>query len=194
MPLQILQAGDPVLRQRARPLTREEIRGREIQHLIEQMREAMRSAPGVGLAAPQVGHSVQLAVIEDRADYHEKLSASQLAERERRPVPFQVLINPTIVSRSDESRTFFEGCLSLAGFCALVTRSQSVRVEYLDEHGAPRSQDPTGWHARIVQHEVDHLQGALYIDRMLSRSFTNLENLAQHWKDLPAPEILDRLK
>jgi peptide deformylase len=194
MALEIVQAGDPVLRQRGRLLTAEEIRSREIQQLIEEMREAMRSAPGVGLAAPQAGYPLQLAVIEDRADYHQKLTASQLQERQRRPAPFQVLINPTIVSRSDESRTFFEGCLSLAGFCALVPRSLSVRVEYLDEHGAPRSQDATGWHARIVQHEVDHLHGTLYIDRMLSRSFTSLENLGQHWKDLAAQEILDRLK
>jgi len=194
MPLEIVQAGDPVLRQPSRLLTAEEIRAHKIQQLIEEMREAMRSAPGVGLAAPQAGYPLQLAVIEDRADYHQKLTASQLAERERRPVPFQVLINPTIVSRSDQSRTFFEGCLSLAGYCALVPRSLSVRVEYLDEQGAPRSQDVTGWHARIVQHEVDHLQGTLYIDRMLSRSFTNLENLARHWKDLPVREILERLK
>jgi peptide deformylase len=148
----------------------------------------------VGLAAPQAGYPLQLAVIEDRADYHQKLTASQLEERERRPVAFQVMINPTIVRRSDESRVFFEGCLSLAGFCALVPRALSVRVEYLDEHGAPRSQDATGWHARMVQHEVDHLHGMLYIDRMLSRSFTSLENLTQHWQDLPAEEILDRLK
>jgi peptide deformylase len=194
MPLKIMQAGDPVLRQLARPLTGEEIRAHEIQQLIEEMREAMRAAPGVGLAAPQAGYPLQLAVIEDRADYHQKLTARQLEERERRPVPFQVLINPTIVSRSEESRTFFEGCLSVAGFCALVPRSPAVRVEYLDEHGAHRSQNATGWHARIVQHEVDHLQGALYIDRMLSRSFTSLENLAQHWKDLPAQEVLERLK
>jgi peptide deformylase len=194
MPLDIVQAGDPVLRQRARLLTDGEIRSRQIQHLIEEMREAMYSAPGVGLAAPQAGYPLQLAVIEDRADYHQKLTSSQLEERERRPVPFQVLINPTIVRQSDERATFFEGCLSLAGFCALVPRSLSVRVEYLDEHGAPRSQDAMGWHARIVQHEVDHLQGMLYIDRMLSRSFTSLENLAQHWKDLPVPEMLDRLK
>ncbi len=194
MPIEIVLAGDPVLRQRGRRLTAEEIRSREIQELIEEMREAMRLAPGVGLAAPQAGYPLQLAVIEDRGDYHQKLTASQLEERDRRPVPFQVLINPTIVSRSDESRTFFEGCLSLAGFCALVPRSLTVRVEYLDEHGAPRSQDATGWHARIVQHEVDHLQGTLYIDRMLSRSFTSLENLTQHWKDLSAREILDRMK
>jgi peptide deformylase len=194
MPLAIVQAGDPILRHRARPLRCEEIRAREIQQLIEQMREAMRVAPGVGLAAPQAGFPLQLAVIEDRADYHQKLTASQLEERERLPVPFQVLINPTIVSRSEESRTFFEGCLSLAGFCALVPRSLSVRVEYLDEHGVPRSQNVTGWHARIVQHEIDHLQGTLYIDRMLSRSFTSLENLAQHWKDLPTQEVLEQLK
>jgi peptide deformylase len=194
MPLEIVQAGDPVLRQPSRLLTAEEIRSHKVQQLIEEMREAMRSAPGVGLAAPQAGYPLQLAVIEDRADYHQKLTASQLEERERRPVPFQVLINPVIVRRSDESRTFFEGCLSLAGFCALVPRSRSVRVEYLDEQGVTRWQDATGWHARIVQHEVDHLQGTLYIDRMLSRSFTSLENLAQHWKDLPAREILDRLK
>jgi peptide deformylase len=194
MPLAIVQVGDPILRQRARLLTAEEIRSREIKQLIDEMREAMRSAPGVGLAAPQAGYPLHLAVIEDRADYHQKLTASQLEERDRNPVPFQVLVNPTIVSRSDESRTFFEGCLSLTGFCALVPRSLSVRVEYLDEHGRPRSQDATGWHARIVQHEVDHLHGTLYIDRMLSRSFTSLENVAQHWKDLPAREILDRLK
>lgn len=154
----------------------------------------MRSAPGVGLAAPQVGQSLQLGVIEDRVDYHQKLTSSQLEERERRPVPFQVLINPIIVSRSDGNSTFFEGCLSLAGFCALVPRSPSVRVEYLDERGTPRSQDATGWHARIVQHEVDHLKGTLYFDRMHSRSFTSLENLTQHWKDLPAQEVLERLK
>jgi peptide deformylase len=84
MPLEIVQAGDPVLRQPSRFLTAEEIRSREIQQLIEEMREAMRSAPGVGLAAPQAGHPLQLAVIEDRADYHQKLTANQLAERERR--------------------------------------------------------------------------------------------------------------
>jgi peptide deformylase len=193
MSLDIVQAGDPILRQCCRLLTAEEIRSREIQHLIEEMREAMRAAPGVGLAAPQAGYPLQLAVIEDRADYQQKLTPSQLDERDRRPVPFQVLINPTIVRRSDESKTFFEGCLSLAGFCALVPRSLSVRVEYLDGHGVPRSQDATGWHARIVQHEVDHLQGTLYIDRMLSRSFTSLENVEQHWKELSAREIVDRL-
>jgi len=190
----IVHAGDPVLRQRARSLSPGEIHSAEIQNLIEQMREAMRSAPGVGLAAPQVGQSVQLAVIEDRAEYHKDISADLMAERQRKPVPFQVLINPEIVSRSDEHKIFFEGCLSVAGFCALVPRSALLHVNYLDQHGLPQSLEVSGWYARIVQHEVDHLQGTLYIDRMLSRSFTSLDNLAQYWKGEPVERVLERLK
>jgi len=194
MPLKIIQAGDPVLRQRARVVTAEEIRSRDLQQLIEEMRETMRSAPGVGLAAPQVGQSLQLAVIEDRAEYHKELAAEQLQARGRKPVPFYVLINPEIVARSSDHALFFEGCLSLAGFCALVPRSASVRVSFLDEKGESRTLDAAGWHARIIQHEVDHLLGGLYIDRMLSRSFTSVDNLAEHWKGLPADEVLSRLR
>lgn len=190
----IVQAGDPVLRQRARRLSPGEIHSAEIQNLIEHMREAMRSAPGVGLAAPQVGQSLQLAVIEDRAEYHKDISADLMAERQRKPVPFQVLINPEIVSRSEERKIFFEVCLSVAGFCALVPRSALLRVNYLDQHGLPQSLEISGWHARIIQHEVDHLQGTLYIDRMLSRSFTSLDNLAQYWNGEPVERVLERLK
>ena len=194
MPPVIVQAGDPVLRQRTRPLAPDEIRFHEIQNLIEEMREAMRAAPGVGLAAPQVGRSLPIAVIEDRAEYHKEITSEVLSERERKPVPFQVLINPTIATRSDEHKTFFEGCLSVAGFCGLVPRSRTVRVECLDQNGVAQSFAAEGWHARIVQHEVDHLQGTLYIDRMLSRSFTTLENLTQHWKGVPIQSVLDQLK
>jgi peptide deformylase len=194
MPQVIVQAGAPVLRQRARFLSTDEIRSRETQDLIEEMREAMRTAPGVGLAAPQIGHSLQIAVIEDPAEYHKDVPPEQLAERDRKPVPFHVLINPTIVSCSDDHKVFFEGCLSVAGFCALVPRSRTVRVDFLDQHGATRSMDAEGWHARIVQHEVDHLQGTLYIDRMLSRSFATVENVTQHWKGVAIQNVLDRLK
>ena len=94
MRLKIVQAGEPVLRQKARELSVEEIRSREIQQMIEWMRETMRDAPGVGLAAPQVGLALQLAVIEDPADLQRAMSAEKLAERGRRPVPFHVLVNP----------------------------------------------------------------------------------------------------
>ena len=194
MILPIVQAGEPVLRVRARVLAASEIRGAEIQQIIEDMRETLRAAPGVGLAAPQVGRDLRLAVIEDRAEYHEKLSAEQMAERGRAPVEFYALANPEIVWRSEENATFFEGCLSLEGFCALVPRALKVRVRYLDAAGVPQSLEASGWHARIIQHELDHLQGTLYIDRMLSRTFMSVENLKQHWKDLSAEDVIRRLR
>jgi len=192
--LKIVQAGDPVLRQPARPLIAEEILSPTIQQLIEHMKETMRDAPGVGLAAPQIGISLQLTVVEDRAEYHKDVSAEQIRERERTPVPFHVIINPRIVSSSGAPVEFFEGCLSLAGFCALVPRPRSVRVECLDETGAARVIEASGWYARILQHEIDHLKGTMYPDRMNSRSFTSLENLTRFWKNKPIQEVRDALK
>lgn len=184
MRLKIVQVGEPVLRQLARPLLQEEIALPETQQLIVWMHETMRDAPGVGLAAPQVGLPLQLAVIEDRTEYSRDISSDRLAERERQAVPFQVLINPRIVERSEEQVEFFEGCLSLSGFSALVKRSRQVAVEYWDESGQPRRIEAQGWYARILQHEIDHLHGRLYIDLMESRSFMSIDNLTRHWKDM----------
>jgi peptide deformylase len=186
MTLKIRQAGDPVLRERARALSADEIRGRAIQELIEHMRETMLDAPGVGLAAPQIGLPLQLAVVEDQPQYLQKLSAEELAARERSPVPFQVLINPAIIVTGSETAEFFEGCLSVAGFAALVPRARRVRVECLNERAEPVVIDATGWYARILQHEIDHLQGALYIDRMNSRSFSTMDNHTRYGKEFAA--------
>jgi peptide deformylase len=190
MLLPIVHAGEPVLRQKARALSPKDIKSKDIQNLIEHMRETMRGAPGVGLAAPQIGVSIQLAVIEDRKEYHKEVSAEQLALRERRPVPFHVLINPRIRSGgNDDMVEFFEGCLSLPGFFALVPRSRAVRVDCLDEHGKEKTIDASGWYARILQHEIDHLQGNLYIDRMRTRSFSSTENWEKFWKGKPISEV-----
>lgn len=153
----------------------------------------MRDAPGVGLAAPQIGLPLQLAVIEDRPEYTKDISADRLAERQRQAVPFQVLINPRIVEQSSEQVEFFEGCLSLAGFSALVKRSRQVAVEYWDEHGHAHRLEAQGWYARILQHEIDHLNGLLYIDRMEPRSFMSLDNLGRYWKDMPIQAIREAL-
>jgi peptide deformylase len=187
--LAIVQAGDPVLRQRARPLAPAEIASGEIQDLIRQMHKTMLDTPGVGLAAPQVGHALQLAVIEDREEYYKEVSAEQLTLRERRPVPFHVIINPVLTGSAENTVEFYEGCLSLAGFTALVPRMRAVRVECLDERGRNRVIDASGWYARILQHEIDHLRGALYIDRMRSRTFTSVENWKRFWKDKPIEEV-----
>jgi peptide deformylase len=192
--LKIVQVGEPVLRRRARPLLQEEIALPETQQLIVWMHETMRDAPGVGLAAPQIGLPLQLAVIEDRPEYSKDIAPERLAERERQSVPFQVLINPRIVEQSEEYVDFFEGCLSLAGFSALVKRSRQVAVEYLDERGQPRRVEAQGWYARILQHEIDHLYGRLYIDLMESRSFMSIDNLGRHWKDMPVQTVREVLK
>jgi peptide deformylase len=188
MRLKIIQAGEPVLREQARLLTPEEIRGAETQGLIEEMRDAMREAPGVGLAAPQVGLPLQLAVIEDREDLLKGFSADDLAERERRPVLFHVIINPVIAYLSDEKKNFYEGCLSLPGFSAVVPRARTIRVQYLDERAEPQFVQASGWYARILQHEIDHLRGALYIDHMLSRTFTTLDNWTRLHKGKLIPQ------
>jgi peptide deformylase len=193
MRLKIVQAGEPVLRQIGRALTPEEIALPAIQQLIEHMRDTMRDAPGVGLAAPQVGLAIQLAVVEDRPEYTAGIAPERLAERERQPVPYLVLINPRIVAYSEDTVEFFEGCLSVAGFSALVQRSRSVTVEYLDERAQPHTIQASGWFARILQHEIDHLHGRLYIDRMETRSFTNIDNMARHWKDLPVEAVREAL-
>jgi peptide deformylase len=189
MKLDIVQAGEAVLRRKARQLSREEILGRYIQDLIDSMRETMRGAPGVGVAAPQIGLPLQLAVIEDRPEYIEKIPPEQASERQRSAIPFHVLINPKLIVEGDEAVEFFEGCLSLAGFTAIVPRAMRVRVECLNEQAEPVVIAAAGWYARILQHEIDHLNGILYIDRMKSRSFSTLDNYTRYWKDKPAGEI-----
>jgi peptide deformylase len=183
MRLKIVQAGEPILRAQARQLTRHGIISEEIQRLIRDMQETMRDAPGVGLAAPQVGMPLQLAVIEDREELLSSLPAEELAEKERKAVPFHVIINPEITLLGNDTANFYEGCLSLSGFSAVVPRARRVRVSYLDEHGQPQSLEASGWYARILQHEIDHLKGTLYLDRMDSRTFTSLDNWSRFWKD-----------
>jgi len=126
--LQITQIGERVLREPAQQLSREEILSAKIQELIEHMRETMRNAPGVGLAAPQVGIPLQLAVIEDREEYHKKLTPAQLSERQRQPIPFHVIVNPRIILADNTGLEFFEGCLSVAGYSAIVPRARAVTV------------------------------------------------------------------
>jgi peptide deformylase len=190
----IVQAGNPVLREQARPLTLAEITSKEIQKLIKSMRSIMHDAPGVGLAAPQVGVSLQLAVIEDREEYHKDVPAEKLREQSRLPVPFHVIVNPRIVETSADTAEFFEGCLSLQGFSALVPRARTVRVQFLSERGKNEVIEASGWYARILQHEIDHLRGTLYIDRMRARTFTSLDNWNQFWKGRQIRSIRDAMQ
>ena len=193
MTLEIVQAGNPVLRKQGRQLTREEIGSQSIQQLIELMREAMRDAPGVGLAAPQIGESIQLAVIEDRAEYLSDLSPEQLARLQRSAIPFHVIINPKLLFLDRSSAQFFEGCLSLEGYQAVVDRALNVRVECLNERGEELTINAKGWYARILQHEIDHLNGTLYVDRMKTRTLMTIENALRFWSGQSVPHIMTEL-
>ncbi|HEY3456914.1 MAG TPA: peptide deformylase [Bryobacteraceae bacterium] len=189
MRLKIVQAGEAVLRQRGKDLSAGEIRSREIQNLIEWMRETMYDAPGVGLAAPQVGLALRLAIIEDKPENLKDVPADYLKERDRKAVPFHVIVNPKLTLEGPADAEFFEGCLSLAGFTAVVPRARKVRVECLDHQGEPKTIQASGWYARILQHEIDHLDGTVYIDRMRSRTFMSVENHNRYWKNKSSADL-----
>lgn len=153
--MEIVTFPDPFLRLKAKPVKKFD---KELQTLIDDMFETMRNEPGVGLAAPQIGQSIQLVVIE----YVEE------PEDENGPEPKPkryVLVNPEIVQKSEETVEGMEGCLSVPGLIGKVDRHEKVIVKALNRHGKPQKVKAEGWMARIIQHELDHLEGVLYIDR-----------------------------
>ncbi len=188
MILDIVEAGHEVLRTVARPV---DLAGAdpaalaELAELAGSMAETMRDAPGVGLAANQVAVAIRLAVIEDRAEYLADVAPEVLAEREREPFNLQVLVNPAFSVVGDEVREWFEGCLSVPGYTALVPRWRRVRVQATDLDGEPIAYEAVGWQARILQHEVDHLDGRLYVDRMIPRSFMTSRTYLDRWSTMP---------
>jgi peptide deformylase len=184
--LPIIQCGDPVLRRAAEPVDPADLRTARLRRLIAQMRATMEAAPGVGLAAPQVGVSLQLAVLQDSPERWGHLSQEELAARERDALPFTVLVNPAVTPvGGNDLAGFYEGCLSVPGLTALVARYRVVRVEALDEHGQPIDRVFSGWPARIVQHETDHLDGRLYLDRAEPRSLSTADNYVKLWAGRP---------
>ena len=184
--LPIVECGDPVLRRPAELVGPSDLRTSKLQLLIAQMRATMEAAPGVGLAAPQVGVPIQLAVLHDGPERWGQLTEGERVARERNGLDFTVLVNPTLRLVDDPDQvSFYEGCLSVPGLTGVVARHRAVRVEALDEHGQPVDRVFSGWAARIVQHEVDHLRGRLYLDRVETRSLSTAGNYARLWAGRP---------
>lgn len=181
--LSIVECGDPVLRRPARTLDPSELRSAEFGRLVRAMQATMEAAPGVGLAAPQIGLPIQLAVMADGPERWSRLTGDELAARGRTELPFTVLVNPVLVpvGPDDDQVGFYEGCLSVPGLTGFVRRHLTVRVDALDEHGDPTSWTFSGWPARIAQHEIDHLHGVLYLDRVVIRSLSTVENYTERW-------------
>lgn len=164
---EIVKYPAPSLRLKAKPV---QVFDKTLQTLIDDMFETMRDAPGVGLAAPQIGESLRVVVVEYTDD-----------ERENARPKKYVLVNPEIVQESEETVTDFEGCLSVPGLAGEVERFEAVTVQAKNRFGKPIKLKASGWLARIFQHEIDHLNGVLYIDRA-TRVFQ------------PTPEEMEQIK
>jgi peptide deformylase len=184
----IVEAGHPVLRAVAAPVPPAMLGSRKLRELAATMAEVMRKAPGVGLAAPQIGLGLALIVLEDAESLMTRLTPEDRAARGRVAFPLKVIANPTLVTSSAGRATFFEGCLSVPGYMALVERDLEVEVRGTDEKGDAVRWRVSGWPARILQHEIDHLRGTLYVDRMITRTFTAGAE-AGRWLSLPADEV-----
>ena len=156
--LEIITPEDPVLRQVGEPVTN--IKDPEIQTLIDDMIDTMRSVNGVGLAAPQVGRSLQLAVVETLPEHDE--DGEEIPDSRN----LYVIINPDIFWQSRKRGTGIEGCLSIPGYLGEVERHFAIMVTAYNREGKKKRLRLKGWDARIFQHEIDHLQGILYTDKL----------------------------
>lgn len=171
MQLSLLRLGHPLLRQRARQLSLVELAQPKTQTLIEDMVETMHAVSGAGLAAPQVGFDLRLCVAEVRENPRYPSMPS---------MSLRVWVNPTISIVSQEQQVaMYEGCLSVPGLRGQVTRPANVRVDYCDRHGQPQTDVFDGPLAAVVQHECDHLDGVLFVDRADPRTLTFLEEYEQ---------------
>ncbi|MEU9400816.1 peptide deformylase [Streptomyces sp. NPDC048242] len=180
-PLPIVTAGHPVLRRPAEPYEGQ-LSPALLERFVAALRVTMHAAPGVGVAAPQVGVPLRIAVLEDPATIPEEIAAA----RGRVPLPFRVLVNPSYEAAGPELAAFYEGCLSVPGYQAVVARHARVRLRGEDERGRALDEEVSGWPARIVQHETDHLDGTLYLDRAEPRSLSTNEAAAALWAQ-PTP-------
>ncbi|KAL1340425.1 hypothetical protein AAHE18_09G013100 [Arachis hypogaea] len=172
-----VKAGDPVLHEPAEDVDPNEVRSERIQKIIDDMIRVMRKAPGVGLAAPQIGVPLRIIVLEDTTEYIGYAPKEEVKAQDRRPFELLVILNPKLLKKSNKTALFFEGCLSVDGFRALVERHLDVEVTGLDRYGEPIKVTASGWQARILQHECDHLEGTLYVDKMVPKTFRTVENL-----------------
>ncbi|MEE2786164.1 MAG: peptide deformylase [Myxococcota bacterium] len=155
--LGIRTIGDPVLRQRCKPVSPDLLRHSKFQGFIDDLIETMRDVHGAGLAAPQVGRAVAVAAvcIQDNPRYPYKPN-----------FPLTVFVNPAITILTDETESIYEGCLSVPNLRGEVERAMHIRVDALDRHGAPMSFEVKGLTAGTFQHEFDHLEGRLFVDRV----------------------------
>jgi peptide deformylase len=178
---EIVEIGDPVLRERAREVSAGELRSAEIQALIDDLIETRRAANGAGLAAPQVGEPVRIAVAE--------VDGVNPRYSYKPPIPLTVIVNPELEPVGSATVEINEGCLSVPGLRGVVERRVEVRLRYLDRDGEPHEEVKRGLTAGTFQHEVDHLDGILIVDRADPRTLMTWEQYERFHRD----EFVERI-
>lgn len=173
--LPIRQIGDPILREKCRSVSAEELATPAMQRFIDDLIETMHAANGAGLAAPQVGNPVAIAAVhvKDNPRYPYKPD-----------IPLTVFVNPVITPLGEETAMLYEGCLSVPDLRGRVRRHMHIRVDALDRQGAPMSFEAKGISAGTFQHEFDHLQGVVFVDRVEDRgTFSTWANFDRHHRE-----------
>ncbi len=189
MILKLNQVGQPILRYKSKKVDLNEIKSFKTKEFINFMASTLRDAPGVGLAAPQIGLSKQIIILEDKSKYLEIIPKEIIKKQKRKPFSLKVLFNPTLEVINSKMDSWFEGCLSVDGYVAVVDRYSKVKIIAFDAKGEKVSLIAEGWMARILQHEIDHLNGNLFIDKMHSRSFMTVKYFNQYWRKKNDSEI-----
>ncbi|HEY3281198.1 MAG TPA: peptide deformylase [Armatimonadota bacterium] len=173
--LKIARMGHPVLRRKTSAVDLETLQSEAFQQFLDDMVETMRDAEGVGLAAPQVYRPVRALVAEVKAGGSRDSGQSGL--------PLTVLVNPKVVAASEELDAGWEGCLSIPDLRGMVPRARAIRVQALTREGEPQLVELVGFYARVIQHEIDHLDGVLFLDRMTDlTSLTFLKEFERYWQ------------
>jgi peptide deformylase len=172
--LKISRMGHPVLRDVASPVAASEIQTKEFQQFIDDMVETMRESDGVGLAAPQVYAPRRVAIVEVKGPHPRYPNQPE--------VPLAVLVNPVVVSHSEELEEDWEGCLSIPDLRGRVPRWKSLQVRAMNRNGEPVEISASGFFARVIQHELDHLDGILFLERMSDlKTLTHLREFQKFW-------------
>jgi peptide deformylase len=172
---EVVQIGDPVLRESAREVTPDEIGSPQIQSLIDDLIDTKRATNGAGIAANQVGEPVRVAIVE--------VEEGNPRYPYKPPVPLTVMINPVLEPLDEGTVEINEGCLSVPGLRGSLERQLAVRVRYLDREGGEHDEVRRGLTAGTFQHEVDHLNGTLFVDRADPRTFATWEQFDRHQRD-----------
>jgi peptide deformylase len=172
----VLTIGNPLLRRVARDLREDEIGSRELRRLIDDMVDTMHQEQGIGIAAPQIGESVQAAIIE--------IAVDSTRYPDQQPFGLRVFLNPRITVLDPAEQGFWEGCLSVPNLRGYVERPRRVRVDYLDLEGRERVIEAEGFLATVFQHELDHLAGVLYVDRIRDMTrLATIDDYLRYWRE-----------